>query len=92
MNEFEIIEKKSKIVKETEKAVAVAVGGYVGSSSCGYDTSKIKWLPKSVVKIENDEVVAIKGWFIDKECGEFWELVSKEAVDRFEAKHCKKAV
>lgn len=92
MNEFEIIEKKSKIVKETEKAVAVAVGGYVGSSSCGYDTRKIKWLPKSVVKIENDEVVAIKGWFIDKECGEFWELVSKEAVDRFEAKYCKKAV
>lgn len=91
MNEFEKIEERVKIAKETEKAIAVEVVKYVGSSSCGYETTKLKWLPKSVVLAENNEVVAIKGWFIDKNCGDCMELISKEAVERFEKKYCKKA-
>lgn len=91
LSNFEKIDTKLKIEKETEKAIAVRVSGYVGFSSCGYATNNFKWIPKSVALIENNELVALKGWFIDKECAEHYELVSKESVDRFEERYCKKA-
>lgn len=91
LSNFEKIDTKLKIERETEKAIAVRVSGYVGCSSCGYSTSNLKWIPKSVALIENNQLVALKGWFIDKECGQYFELVSEEAVNRFEEKYCKKA-
>lgn len=91
LSNFEKISEKLKIEKETEKAIAVRVFGYVGFSSCGYTTRNLKWIPKSVALVENDELIALKGWFIDKECCEHYELVSEEAVNRFEKKYCKKA-
>lgn len=90
LSNFEKINEKLKLEKETEKAIAVKVSGYVGFSSCGYATRSLKWIPKSVALIENNELVALKGWFIDKECCDHYELVSEESVDRFEEKYCKK--
>ncbi len=90
LNNFEKISEKLKVEKETEKAIAVKVSGYIGFSSCGYAIRNLKWIPKSVALIENNELVALKGWFIDKECCDHYELVSEESVNRFEEKYCKK--
>ena len=90
-NEFEKISEEMDIIKETEKAIAVEKIGYYGSSSCGYETRNLKWIPKSVAKIQNNKLVALKGWFIDKECQDMYQLVSEESVERFEAKYCKRA-
>lgn len=81
LSKFEKIDTELEIVKETEKAIAVRV-------SCptffDEDNKIIKWIPKSVALVENNTLKALKGWFIDKECGDWYELVSKEAVARFE--------
>lgn len=91
LNNFEKISEEMEIVKETEKAIAISKTGYVGVSSCGYETKSLKWIPKSVAKIENNKLVALKGWFIDKNCLDMYQLVSDESIDRFQAKYCKRA-
>ena len=91
LNNFEKISEEMNIVKETEKAIAVSKINYIGSSSCGYETKSLKWIPKSVAKIENGKLVALKGWFIDKNCGDMYQLVSDEAIERFEKRYCKRA-
>ena len=82
MNEFEKLYEGLEIVNETEKAICVEVCvGFYGRN----DEAKMwkKWLPKSVSQIVENKLVAIKGWFIDKECLEYHELISEEAQDRF---------
>ena len=91
LNKFEKVSEAMKIVKETEKAIAVSKVGYIGVSSCGYETRNLKWIPKSVALIEDNKLVALKGWFIDKNCLDMYQLVSDESISRFQAKYCKKA-
>lgn len=91
LSKFEKVSEEMEIIKETEKAIAVEQIGYYGASTCGYETRNLKWIPKSVAKIENNKLVALKGWFIDKNCLDMYQLVSEEALARFEAKYCKKS-
>lgn len=88
-NEFEKISEEVDIIEETEKAIAIRKTEYYGVSSCGYEKTTLKWIPKSVAKISNNKLIALKGWFIDKECQDMYQLVSKEAVERFQFKYCK---
>lgn len=43
------------IVRTTEKAIAFRIHG------------EVKWIPKSCISDHNEEVVAVKAWFADKE-------------------------
>lgn len=69
--------KNFKILKETEKAVAIDES-YSLSSNLPTQ-NRMLWLPKSAVKIKNGVVTEAKGWLIDKN---YETMSSKESDDR----------
>ena len=81
LNAYENLKYEVKVAKETEKAIAY-------ETEDAYGKPKFNWIPKSVAKIENGVIIALKGWFIDKhqqECGDY-RIVSAEGSKRFEIK------
>ena len=60
------------IVQETEKAVKVEIKSIVNKyndvteEDYTYIKTNYYWIPKSVCKIENNEVISIEPWFVKK--------------------------
>lgn len=60
------------IIQETEKAVKVEIKSiinkynHVTEEDYTYIKTNYYWIPKSVCKIENNEVISIEHWFVKK--------------------------
>lgn len=89
LTQFENLTEPVKVQKETEKAIAVEVpDGYYSNQYGDYNYYKLVWIPKSVAQIKDNMLIALKGWFIEKQSSDYG-LISNECVARFEAKYCK---
>lgn len=97
--ELKMLVDPKKIVKETEKAVAVANGAYADArATANYDVKELTrgqietlkggalvWLPKSQVTIEDGHVVDMPQWLANK--NGFLTVEAQEKMNTPEYKH-----